>query len=304
MGLCGRGGRKMKQSSQRVLRRLYGASFFLLLFTNVVVLSGVAVNRYSEKEARIVLSEREFSLPYGSHKENSGLSLHLTWRVADEDGELDSSLYWRTPAWFDAAKVAEVGLDTAGLSLAEGSRNPRKQPVPREVFIVLELAGEPYLRTLVQAERALAREKKSQETMPTDLSASEENVRKARLKTTLDRVEDERVRSSRLFAVDAGRDAKFLRKRHADTSRYIIAKALAVAVLHEGQSKKEIRGRIKNLLIEEIHVPLEYRESYAAIQEAKRAARSDSSRSGATIELVYGSRFEPWIAAMHSVVAP
>ncbi len=294
----------MKHSSQGIVRRLFGAGFFLLLLTNIVVLSGVAMNRYSETEARIVLSEREFSLPYGSHKEDSGLSLHLTWRVADEDGESDSSLYWRSPAWFDAAKAAEVGLDTAGLSLAEGSRYPRKQPVPREVFIVLELAGEPYLQTLAQAERALAKEKKSQETRPTDLSVSEENVRKARLKTALDRVEEERSRSSRLFAVDGGLDARSLRQRYADTSRYIIAKGLAVAVLHEGQGKKKLRGRIKNLLIEEIHVPLEYRAMYTAIKEAKRAARSDSPRTAATIELVYGSRFEPWIAAMRPVVGP
>ncbi len=182
----------MKHSSQRVLRRLYGAGFLLLLLTNIVVLSGVAINRYREAEARIVLSEREFSLPYASHKEDSGLSFRLTWRVAEEDGESDSSLYWRFPAWFDAAKVAEVGLDTAGLSVAEGSRNLRKKPVPQELFLVLELAGEPYLRTLAQAERVLAKEKKSQETIATDLSASEENVRKARLKTVLDRVEDER----------------------------------------------------------------------------------------------------------------
>ena len=304
MGLCGRGGRKMKHSSQRVLRRLYGAGFLLLLLTNIVVLSGVAINRYREAEARIVLSEREFSLPYASHKEDSGLSFRLTWRVAEEDGESDSSLYWRSPAWFDAAKVAEVGLDTAGLSVAEGSRNLRKKSVPQELFLVLELAGEPYLRTLAQAERVLAKEKKSQETIATDLNASEENVRKARLKTALDRVEDERDRSSRLFAVDAGLDAKSLRQKYGDTSRYIIVKALAVAVPHEGHGKKEIRGRITMLLIEEIHVPLEYRAVYVAIQEAKRAARSGSPRTAATIELVYGSRFEPWIATMRSMAVP
>lgn len=303
MGLCGRGGRKMKHSSQRFLRRLYGACFLLLLLTNIVVLSGVAINRYSEAEGRIVLSEREFSLPYTSHKEDSGLSLRLTWRVADEDDESDSSLYWRAPAWFDAAKVAELGL-TTGLSVAEGSLKLRKEPLPREVFIVLELAGEPYLRTLAQAERALAKEKRSQETIPADLSANEENVRKARLKTALDRVEDERVRSSRLFAVDAGLGAKSLRQKYTDASRYIIAKGLAVAGPYEGHGKKEIRGRIKMLLIEEIHVPLEYRAVYAAIQEAKRKAKSDQPRSAAIIELVYGSRFEPWIAAMRSVVGP
>ena len=288
----------MKQSFEDVFRRFLVWGFLLLAATNIVVLGGVAANRSGEPEAHLVLSERELQPPYSTRKENSGLSLRLVWRVSDENAEDNSYRYWRSPAWFDAAQIAELGLDTGGITGAENDDVRAKKPVPKEVFIVLELGGEPYQRALAQAERALAREKEAQEKPPAGLPKNEETAKKDKLKAAVDRLEEERLRSSRLFVIDAGLDAKVLRDRHPDRSKFIIAKGVVEAANHGTRHKKEIRGRITGLLTENIHVPLEHRASFEAAMTKKQAVRADFKGSSYTIELVYGNRFEPWIASL------
>ncbi len=288
----------MKQSFTGIFRRFLGWGFLLLAATNIVVLGGVAANRSGEPEARLVLSERELQPPYSTRKENSGLSLRLVWRVLGEDDEANGYRYWQFPAWFNAAKIAELGLDTYGNAGSGNDDTRAKKPVPKEVYVVLELDGEPYRRAQAQAEKALAKEKELQEMTPTDQSKSEEISRKEKLKAAAKRLEDERLRSSRLFAIDAGLDAKILRERHPDRSKCIIVKGVVEVTNHGSQSKKEVCGRITMLLTENIHVPLEHRASFEAATTKKQATNPDFTGSRYTIELVYGSRFEPWIATL------
>jgi hypothetical protein len=291
----------MKQSFSGIFRKFLGWGFLLLTITNIVVLGGVAANRSGEPEARLVLSERELQPPYTSKKENSGLSLRLIWRVPVEDDEGNVYHYGRSPAWFDAAKVAELKLNIGGTNEEGGDDARAKEPVAKEVFIVLQLGGEPSRRALAQAERALAKEKEVQEKTRGDLSKNDEISRKDKLKAAVDRLEEERLRSSRLFAIDAGLDAKVLRARYPDRSQYIIAKGVVEAANYYGtRNKKEIYGRISMLLTENIHVPLQHRESFETATAGKQAAKLDRQGSRYTIELVYGSRFEPWVASVSS----
>ena len=287
----------MKQSFKNIFRRFLGWGVLLLVATNVLVLGGVAANRSGEPDAQLTLSERELLPPYSTRKENSGLSLRLVWRIADDDEE-NRYRYWRSPAWFDTAKIAELGLDTGGTTGTENDGTRAKKPVPKEVFIVLQLGGEPYQRALTQAEKALAGEKEAQEKTSADLPKNEETARKDKLKAAVNRLEEERLRSSRLFAIDAGLDAKVLRDKHPDRSQYIIAKGVVEAANHGTRHKKEIRGRITRLLTENIHVPLEHRASFEAATTKKQAATADFKGSRYTVELVFGSRFEPWIASL------
>ncbi|MBU1565630.1 MAG: DUF4824 family protein [Proteobacteria bacterium] len=289
----------MKQSFSGIFRRFFGWGFLLLMATNIVVLGGVIANRSGEPEARLVLSERELQPPYATRKENSGLSLRLIWRVAEEDGEENRYRYRRVPAWFNAAKIAELGLDTGSNTGAENDDALAKEPVPKVVFIVLELDGEPYRRTVAQAERALAKEKEVQENTPADLKKNDEVSRKDKLKAAVQRLEDEHLRSSRLFAVDAGLEPKILRERYPDRSKCIIAKGVVEVASHGSSSKKEIRGRITFLLIENIHVPLEFRDSFEKAITKKQEVTSNFNGVRYMVDLDYGSHFEPWIASLN-----
>jgi len=294
----------MKRSFKSIFRRFLGWGFLLLAAVNIVVLGGVAANRSGEPEARVLITERELQPPYSTKKENSGLSLRLVWRVpVEEDGE-DGYRYWRSPAWFNAAKVAELGLESGGGG-EDGSDDARwKEPVAKEVFIVLELGGEPYQRALEQSERTLIKEKEMQGvTSSADLTKNDDISRKDKLRAAMDRLEEERFRSSRLFAVDAGLDSKILRGKHPDRSKYIIAKGVVEAANHGARNTKEIRGRITMLLIENIHVPLQHRALFEDAMARKQMTKADFNGSGYTVELLYGSRFEPWIASLTSTKA-
>jgi hypothetical protein len=56
-------------------RALFLLGFFMIVATNIVVLSGVASNRSGNPESEVILTERELQLPYKIHEENSGLTL-------------------------------------------------------------------------------------------------------------------------------------------------------------------------------------------------------------------------------------
>lgn len=288
----------MKKFTKAISGKLLGWGFLLLAATNIVVLGGVAANRSGEPEARLVLSERELQPSYSRTRENSGLGLRLVWRIANDDDEGNGYRYWRAPAWFDAAKIAELGLDAGDNAGAGNDRNVMKKPVPKEVFIVLQLDGEPYRQALTQAAKALAKEKEAQEKTPVNLTKTEETSRKEKVKAAQQRHDEERLSSSRLFAVDAGLDPQILREKYPDRLQFIVAKGVVEAANHGVPGKKEMRGRVNMLLIENIHVPLEFRASYEAAMARKSAGKSDNHGSHYTIELVYGSRFEPWIASL------
>ncbi len=288
----------MKQLFKGSIGKFLGCGFLLLAATNIVVLGGVAANRSGAPEARLVLSERELQPSSTRTRENSGLGLRLVWRIANDSDEENGYRYWRAPAWFNAAKIAELGLDLGDYTGAGNDRDLAKEPVPKEVFIVLQLNGEPYRQALAQAEKALAKEKEAQENIPANLAKNEENARKDKLKAVQQRLDEERLKSSRLFAVDAGLDPRTLREKYPDRLQFIVAKGVVEAANHGVSGKKEVRGRITMLLIENIHVPLEFRASYEVAMAKKSAAKPDMHGSRYTIELVYGGRFEPWIASL------
>ncbi|MDX2494371.1 MAG: DUF4824 family protein, partial [Desulfuromusa sp.] len=91
-------------------RGLFLLGLLLLLLTNVAILAGVAANRSGNPETQVVLTEREVQIPYRSQKENSGLALHLNWRVGGVGDGGGFSSRWNSPPWFDIAKLKELGF--------------------------------------------------------------------------------------------------------------------------------------------------------------------------------------------------
>ncbi|MEA3492731.1 MAG: DUF4824 family protein [Campylobacterota bacterium] len=262
-------------------RRLFLSAFFTVIVINIIVLTEVFFNRSSEQKREITLTERELSWPYRTHKENSGLSLKLRWRVL-KDVDERHSYYSKEPAWLNIEKLEELGFDIAD--------DQKREPISREVFIVLEYDGEDYRRSMERTQAALKRE---QDLL--DLSINDKKLRNDVAK--IEKIfESEQTNQSRLFAVDAAIDPEILSKKYSDQTRFIIAKGLVKPRYR--YRKKRIIGTIVRLSIENIHVPLEHRQKLDEIIAANKAKQDISKDPRYRVILNYGTHHEPWIAAI------
>ena len=143
--------------------RTLAAGAALIPLTNAVALSGVFINRSGEPESRLMLSERELSLPYRGYRqaENSGLALTLTWRVldADEEGsDYGSSNYGVQPTWLDAAHLATLGFETSAGNATQEARERLARQLPRQVLVVFENAGPAWRQSVERARAGAARQ--------------------------------------------------------------------------------------------------------------------------------------------------
>ena len=271
-------------------RGLFLLGFLMLVAANTVVLTGAAFNRSGEPESQLTLTERELQLPYRVHAENSGLALRLTWRALG-----NSHSDWRTPAWLNAEKLEQLGFHLNSYRSATGSSPFDGQPLSKDVFIVLENDGETYREAVNRAVAALDKEKRSLEINPDD----------KRLQTNFEAAEKrlarERVEKSRLFAIDAGLDAKTLRQQYGDRTRFIIVKGRVRPGYPYHRKKNKVTGHIAELSGANIHVALKHRKLLDAILSRDKATRNASGAPRYQVKLAYGSRLEPWIVSVHPV---
>ena len=279
-------------------RGLFFLGLLLLVLTNIAVLDGVAVNRSGSPETQIVLTEREVQIPYRSHKENSGLALHLKWRVAGVGDDAKFSSRWNSPAWFDADKLKKLGFLIPDYDRSDDSFKQRKQPVTKEVFIVLENESPLFQKIIKRLEKALDKEKKLL------LADRDDKELTDRVKNAEERLKRERIAGSRLFVVDAGLNPRQLRGQYPDRTRFIITKGKVNYRYNysgDGKEKKqEITGYVSGLSVANIHVPLQYRQKFDFIREhSKSRGKNDSTRY--QVELAYGHRFEPWLVSIQKV---
>ena len=273
-------------------RGLFIIGFVILAATNIVVLSGVASNRSGTPETKITLTERELRLPYRYFKENSGVKLRLVWRTLGRDHNPMSYGNWGSPAWFNAEKLKALGFRIDRQLRSKKNRALHKQPIPKEVFIVLEYNGPPYREALKRAETALEKEEGLFK-----LNGSDERLRKI-VEEAQKRLKRERLTESRLFAVDAGLDPKKLRQKYEDRTRFIITKGLVKPRYHYKNKKKKVVGCITKLSVEKIHVPLKHRKILDGVLAAEKSKKHQFERPRYKVELAYGSRLEPWVVSV------
>ncbi len=114
--------------------KLFALCFVIILATNLIVILGIISNRSGQPETIITLTERELSLPYHNSKENSELSLKLNWRVLNND---KNNSKWSSPAWFNTEKLKALGVKNI----------QSRQPIAKQVFIVLEYNGNQYIKS-------------------------------------------------------------------------------------------------------------------------------------------------------------
>ncbi len=263
-------------------RRLLFVGAALIVLTNAVVLGGAYYNRSGEPDAVFRLTERELrgaNEQWSMRNENSGLSLKLQWRLARRADvgpgyDFGFSGYGGEVAWLDAEKLKELGFAAPQPARAIRARWYEKQ-LPRSAFLVMEFDGAAYQAALKRAEDLLARDQAAAAAHPDDRQAS------LALKMATENLERERNRSSRIFLVDAGRDADALRAKYPDRARFAIVRGkISVGM---GAGGKPI-GLVQTIDVAEVHVPLSLRA------QIEQSAAFDA-------ELAFGRRLEPWLRA-------
>jgi len=262
------------------------AGLALITTTNLVALGGAAYNRSGEPDSSLSVTQRELQPDHIGvyRKENSGLTLHLRWRVLQQ-AEIRSVYAFDgagggAPAWLDAAKMAELGFDRkimVNRSAADAQWRHERQ-LPRDVLVVLELNGPVYQQALERARRAATEVE----------SKNERGEGKKNAQEIIDRAER---RSSRLFAVDAGLDRDALRAKYPDRQTYAIVRG---QVRPAWEPSGKISGTLYDLSAAAINVPLEMR---AAFDGALPPSYQRSMDEGPHFEakVAFGQRLEPWL---------
>jgi hypothetical protein len=232
------------------------AAAAVVIATNAFVLFGVARNRSAVTE-EIELTDRELMLQKSS-EENSGVSL----RQQSVNPYLGGD-----EVWFDQAKLAEAGFDVRVPVTDPAAEVKYRHVLPREVFAVFALGGARWEAWVRAQEEKMAQFRGVQQPSPRDTS-------------------------SRLIAMDVGRDPSALRRRYPDQARFLIVRAVVrlnywkdFNPMTASGRPPTLRGYIQEVIPNEIHVPLPFASQLA----------------GAThysVTLRYGSRYEPWVAAI------
>jgi len=276
-------------------RGLFIGSIIIVILTNAVVLSGVASNRSAEPESSVELNERELQMPYYNNEENSGLSLKLNWRSLGNNENKTNYYYNRgNPSWLDIDKLVELGFNIETETTLSVNYSKHRKSFTKEVFIVLENNGASYQESLKRIEESFQASKKSFQLNNTSEAAK---AKKDRLEKDLKK---ERVSNSRLFAIDAGLDARALRKVYSDRTVYIITKGI-VSLSYDSRARKA-SGRISGLSVENIHIPLKSRKIFEPILASKEYSRyGEDNLPRYKVSLVYGHRFEPWVESVNTM---
>ncbi len=270
--------------------RTLGVGIGLIVLTNAIALGGVWWNRSATPDSALTLSERELGLPWRSLRlmENSGLALNLNWRVAGRQaGEFAGGqmVNGGTPEWLDAAKMAALGFPVDA-ARADGERRQHARQLPREVILVMELAGPAWQRALEKARENAGRH----------AAAAAANVGSkqftARAKQATDELAREENSNSRLFVIDAGLDARLLREKYPDRSRFLLLRGtVRPSMQSRGSNAPQATGYVSRVGNGQIHVPHALREPL----ESARAIGEPGGGSHFTATLLVGQRLEPWL---------
>ena len=271
------------------------AGLALIVVTNAIALGGVAWNRSGEPESVLKLTQRELWEPrgYGLGREEGGLQLNMRWRTLAADPDL--ALYGDfqgTPEWLDQTKLASLGFDVSPPPAARRAASRYDRQLPREALVVLELDGPSYQKAL---ERARARAAKEA------AKAAEGKAKSgpgSPAQMTAEFLKREETSNSRLFAVDAGRNAQALRAKYPDRARYAIVQGKVRAHYQSGRGKEpRWTGYIEDIQNDQVNVPIEVRKAIESAPRTITPATVADGEPAFEVTVAFGKRFEPWITA-------
>ncbi len=256
----------------------------LIVFVNGILLLGVADNRSGDAEATLILTERELNFRTTYQKEeNSGVSLQLNWN--------------RFPpklSWFDAQKLTDLGFDIKAIKQNIQEWDYYQRLLPKRAYVVLEYAGDAWHNYQIEKETEIDELKRK---TPADEKKAEQ------LASQIGRIHQDLRSRSRLFAVDVGPDPDVLRQHYPDRSHFAIV-AAKVRAGYSNTDELKVHGRIEQLLVSRLHVPLSLQMPLVGLQprasfsvyDATPGVRNWQPRYSVTVK--WGSRFEPWVEAV------
>jgi len=255
------------------MRKYLSIGLFILIGTNLVVLSGVVFNRMGEVTAHITLTERELSLPYsnGIDKENSGILLSVNWRTVMRKDE---------PYFYNSreVKITKGELLELGFDKFEENNNFKQQS--RELYWAFEFDGELYAAELEKAVLQYQTAFASYEAKPSDTTKRNKEDYSAKLKR-------EQTTNSRLFFIKASADYKSLAAQLSDKKNILIVKGLTKP--YYKSENKSYSLLLKHLSVSNIMVPVAHSEVFIGLH------REYKSTPRYTAEIKWGSGLEPWI---------
>ena len=265
----------------------------VIALTNAVALLGVAYNRSGEPDSVLQLTQRELHPAYhgwGVH-DNSGMALRLDWRLITaerldiNDVTFEYSGYGGAPSWLDKAKLHELGFDLSRLEDTERGHRFYARQLPQPALLVLEYDGPAYQRSL-QLVRAHAEREEALRAGNPGRKEFEERARHAR-----ELLQREEQSNSRLFAIDAGRDAIVLRAKYPDRSRYAIVWGRLRLYVSFDKPEPKVSAYVSELEPSEINIPKAQRSAF----QDKTGISTPYPTGSFDVTLAIGKRLEPWI---------
>jgi len=236
-----------------------------VVVSNSFVLFHVASNR-SSSEAEITLTSRELPKPHRDPDDTS-VELRLDWRgAAFRYGDLANL------KWLNRAKLEEIGFDCNVPQDAKEADKHYRHMLSREVFVAVEYDGATW-RTFLDKVRLAPAERSPYRSEPESPETIERTY-------------------SRLFAIDASRDAGTLRRRYPDATKVLILRGKIRPFVDSdfGYAARKERPRILSgrleLLNEELNVPLPFSRGFPE-------TRYD-------VRFRIGAHFEPWVTGIET----
>jgi hypothetical protein len=243
-----------------MIPRAFAVSLVLPVLFAAVVLAAAAVNGRSGRGPTIV-TEREALLAFRS----------------DDRPVAQIGLAWTEPAGEHGAWLTRETLVALGFDLSVEASDPRAEShyrgqLTRRAFVAFELDGPAWQAVLSereQGERAAGRAGRGV-------------------------YDGLRAGASRLVPVAADRDAAVLAQRYPDPRTHLItAVTIRVFRAEVPDGRVYVGGTLLNVDPPRIRIPVEH-----ASKLPRRPIGKDGRRTPLTISLMYGSRWEPWVAAV------
>lgn len=274
------------------MRKLMLTSVLLLLLTNIVVLAGVAYNRSGEPLLTLELSERELPLMYSasSKEENSGTTLSLRWQILDpEEAPEYFSTSYGTPAWLDHDKLTELGFDIKEFENNGDKYQYNTGHLTREAILVLEYQGDSYQKALALMEEKVEKHRQKVLDLSDDVDLMKELDDFEKQLTEL------KVSRTRLYVIDAGLDEAILMQRYANNKNYLLARG----EIGLRWNQAVVSGRIRQLYLKQVHVPLPLSEKLVSLADGQTySTYNNQAPPSYKVQLNIGKRIEPWIESV------
>ncbi len=248
----------------------------VLVVSNAFVLIHVRSNRSGPPDSEIELTAREVRF-YGSGREDSSVTLMLTWQNPSAEYRYSPEPVQDAPVWFDAAKLKEAGFDLPVPAEAKDAERHYRNARSREVFVALEYDGPAW-------QEWLKRPGPLSYVTPT-LSADRQ-------------MEIRRETDSRLVAMDVASSADALREKYPDRKRVIVLRGLA-RVVRDDIPRVRLRGAITKLATDSINVPQPLSREFDGqgnyMPWTQNGGDIRIQPLPYSVTLAIGSHFEPWV---------